>query len=80
MTVDTTDRTIRTQIAKARKKLIAVAEEHSETKWWGVRELAAQARNGWSSAVIDLALRELVDEEVFDQGSDLRVRLVRTQT
>lgn len=78
MTVDATDRTITEEIEAARAQLVHVAEtEPKPDGWWTARELAVRARNGWSSAIVDLALRQLLDEGIFEQGPDLLVRLVR---
>jgi hypothetical protein len=81
MTVDTADRTDRTiteEIEAARDQLIHVAKTESEPDgWWTAQELAVRARNGWSSAVVDLALRQLLDEGIFEQSPNLQVRLVR---
>jgi hypothetical protein len=79
MTVDATDRTIDEEIVQARQALMQLARDEP-TRSWTAYELAVCARNGWSSAVVDLALRELLDEGVFEQGPDLRVRLVRPPT
>lgn len=75
MTVDTTDRTIDQEIASARESLLRLAREEPVDRWWTAHELKVRARNGWSSAVMGLALRELLDEGIFEQGDDLRVRL-----
>ncbi|HEV2944740.1 MAG TPA: hypothetical protein VGX26_06480 [Solirubrobacteraceae bacterium] len=80
MTVDATDRTISEEIVRARDALIQLAREEPEDRWWTAHELAVCARNGWSSAVVDLALRELLDEGIFEQRPDLQVRLVRPPT
>lgn len=80
MTVDATDRTIGKDISAARDKLVKVAKAEREDRWWTARELAVRARNGWSSAVVDLALQELLDEGIFEQRADLQVRLVRGRT
>ena len=75
MTVDATDRTIDEEIVSARESLLQLAREEPADRWWTAHELKVRARNGWSSAVMGLALRELLDEGVFEQGDDLRVRL-----
>lgn len=77
MTVDATDRTISQEIEQAREALLQLAREGPEDRWWTAHELAVCARNGWSSAIVDLALRELLDEGLFEQRSDLQVRFVR---
>jgi hypothetical protein len=77
MTVDVTDRTIDEEIGQALDALLQLAREEPEDRWWTAHELAVGARNGWSSAVADLALRKLLDDGAFEQGPDLRVRLVR---
>jgi hypothetical protein len=79
MTVDATDRAITEEIEAARDQLVRVAETESEPDgWWTAQGLAVRARNGWSSAVVDLALRQLLDEGIFEQGPNLLVRLVRS--
>ncbi len=75
MTVDATDRVLDAEIARAREKLLEVARQDAE-KWWTARELKVQARNGWGSGVMGLALRALVaDGELEQRRSDLRVQL-----
>jgi len=74
MAVDATDRTIREEIEKARGSLLDVARKEPK-RWWTAYELKVRARNGWSSAVMGLALKDLLDRDLFEQGSDLRVRL-----
>jgi hypothetical protein len=74
MTVDATDRTIGQEIEQAREALLELAREEP-AKWWTAHELKVRARNGWSSAVMGLALRQLLDEGSFEQGPDLRVQL-----
>lgn len=73
MAIDTTDEAISTEIAGAREALLAVAAQRRE-KGWTARELLTHARNGWSSAVMGLALRGLLDDGRLEQGQDLRVR------
>jgi hypothetical protein len=72
--VDAVDVTIDEEIDKARDALIELASEDPET-WWTAHELKVRARNGWSSAIMGLALRQLVAEGAFEQASDLRVRI-----
>jgi hypothetical protein len=74
MATDTTDEAISTEIAGAREALLSLAGERRE-KGWTARELLTRARNGWSSAVMGLALRGLLDDGMLEQGQDLRVRL-----
>jgi hypothetical protein len=74
VTVDAADRTLGTEIAKARDALMALAEQQPE-RWWTARELKVQTRNGWSSGVMGLALQELLDDGVLERRSeDLRIR------
>jgi hypothetical protein len=73
MAIDTTDEAIRSEIADAREALLSLAEERRE-KGWTARELLTRARTGWSSAVMGLALRGLLDDGKLEQGQDLRVR------
>ena len=74
MTVDATDRTIGVEIDEAREALVDLARE-DPARWWTAHELKVRARNGWSSAVMGLALRQLLDEGIFEQSPELRVRL-----
>ncbi len=72
--VDAVDVTIDEEIDKARDALMELASADPET-WWTAHELKVRARNGWSSAIMGLALRQLVAEGAFEQASDLRVRI-----
>jgi hypothetical protein len=74
MATDTTDEAISTEIADAREALLSLAAQRRE-EGWTARELLTRARNGWSSAVMGLALRGLLDDGLLEQGEDLRVRL-----
>jgi hypothetical protein len=74
MLVDATDRTISEEIVRARDALIQFASENP-AKAWTAHELKVGARNGGSSAVMGLALRQLLDERIFEEDADLRVRL-----
>jgi hypothetical protein len=74
MAIDTTDRAISEEIEEARQALLVLAAERPE-EGWTARELLTRARNGWSSAVMGLALRDLLDDEKLEQGEDLRIRL-----
>jgi hypothetical protein len=76
MPVDAIDKALDHEIDAACKALLELAETDRE-KWWTAFELKVQARNGWSSAVMGLALRRLVAEDLFEQRSDLRVRIGR---
>lgn len=72
---DATDRVLAEEIAKARDVLLEVASTE-EDRWWTARELKVRARNGWSSGVMGLALRSLIEEGLLEQRrSDLQVRL-----
>lgn len=73
ITVDAIDTRIDEDVRQARASLIELARE--ESRWWTAHELKIRARNGWSSAVVGLALQDLIAEGKFEQGSDLRVRL-----
>lgn len=75
MTVDATDREIVNEIKAARDALIAVAKQKPGQQWTAY-DLAVRARNGWSSAIVDLALRELIDEGAFQQHQDMTVVFV----
>lgn len=72
--VDAIDRELDQEIARACDALIEVAREDPE-RWWTAHELKVRARNGWSSGVMGLALRELLSEGQFERRSDLRLRL-----
>jgi hypothetical protein len=74
MAVDAADEALTERIAAARERLVSVANEEPD-RWWTPHELKTRARNGWSSGVMGLALRELLDAGRFEQRSDLRVRL-----
>lgn len=74
MPVDAIDDLLREEVARARDALIDVAYQDRE-RWWTAYELKRRARNGWSSGVMGLALRELLSEGHFERGPDLRVRL-----
>jgi hypothetical protein len=76
MAIDTTDQAITNEIADAKQALLALASE-DQRDGWTARELLTRARNGWSSAVMGLALRSLLDDGRLEQGEDLRIR-VRT--
>lgn len=71
--VDAIDRRIDEDVRNARASLIALAAE--DPRWWTAHELKIRARNGWSSAVVGLALQDLIAAGKFEQGPDLRVRL-----
>lgn len=79
ITVDTIDRRIDEDVREAQASLIELATEDQlateEPRWWTAHELKVRARNGWSSAVVGLALQDLIAEGKFEQGPDLRVRL-----
>lgn len=73
MSIDATDRVLEKEIAEARNELLRVAE--SEDRWWTARELKVRARNGWSSGVMGLALRQLLADGLLEQRpADLAVR------
>jgi hypothetical protein len=73
MAIDTTDQVISEEIAAAGQALLLLADEQSE-EGWTARDLLTRARNGWSSAVMGLALRSLLDDGRLEQGEDLRIR------
>jgi hypothetical protein len=73
MAIDTTDRVISEEIAEAGLALLSLAREQP-SEGWTARELLTRARNGWSSAVMGLALRSLLDDGRLEQGQDLRIR------
>ena len=77
MTVDATDQALEREIAAARDALLKTAVKLAAdgAEWWTARELKERARNGWSSAAMGLALRQLVDDGTLEQGRDFRVRL-----
>lgn len=72
-TVDAIDRRIDEDVREAQESLIELAAQ--ERRWWTAHELKVRARNGWTSAVVGLALQDLIAEGKFEQGPDLRVRL-----
>lgn len=75
MPTDTTEQVISEAIAEARVALEDLARQEP-ARWWTAYELKVRARNGWSSGIMGLALRQLLDDEVFEQSpEDLRVRL-----
>jgi hypothetical protein len=73
MAIDTTDQAISEEIVAAGKALLLLASEQAE-EGWTARDLLTRARNGWSSAVMGLALRSLLDDGRLEQGEDLRIR------
>lgn len=74
VTVEAADRTLRQEIDRARDALMELVNEKPAV-WWSARDLKIQARNGWDSGVMGLALRELLDEGLLEQRpSDLLVR------
>jgi hypothetical protein len=75
MIVDATERILREQIAAAREALMAEAREEPN-RWWPPYELKVAARNGWSSGVMGLALRQLVADGALEQRRDFFVRVV----
>lgn len=75
MTVDATERILRGQILAARVALLSEAREEP-SRWWPPYELKVTARNGWSSAVMGLALRQLVADGALEQRRDFFVRVV----
>jgi hypothetical protein len=76
MPVDAVDVKIDQEIEAAREALVDLAISDSDRQeWWTAHELKVRARNGWSSAVMGLALRQLVSEGTFEQAHDLRVRV-----
>ena len=74
MTVDASERILRKQIEAAREALMAEAREAPD-RWWPPYELKITARNGWSSAVMGLALRQLVADGELEQRRDFFVRV-----
>ncbi len=73
MAIDTTDQAISEEIVAAGQALLSLANEQAE-EGWTARDLLTRARNGWSSAVMGLALRSLLDDGRLEQGEDLRIR------
>jgi hypothetical protein len=73
MAIDTTDQAISEEIVAAGQALLSLADEQPE-EGWTARDLLTRARNGWSSAVMGLALRSLLDDGRLEQGEDLRIR------
>jgi hypothetical protein len=75
MRTDAIEEAIGRDIADARTALIELATG-PPVDWWSAYDLKVQARNGWSSGVMGLALRQLLDEQILIQRpGDLRVRL-----
>lgn len=74
VSADPTDAALEQEILCAQEALVRLARQRPE-QWWTAHELKVRARNGWSSGVMGLALRGLLDDGRFEQGQDLRVRL-----
>jgi hypothetical protein len=74
MTADASERILREQIADAREALMTEARDDPQ-HWWAPYELKITARNGWSSAVMGLALRQLVADGALEQRRDFFVRV-----
>lgn len=73
MPLDATTAALTGEIAAARTALT----EHARTRpgeWWDPYELKAEARNGWTSGAMTLALNDLIDDGTFEVGDQLRVR------
>lgn len=77
LAMDATDRRIEEEVRAARVALLDVATRWHG--WWTAHELKVQARNGRSSAVVDLALQDLIAALKFEQGPDLHVRLATSE-
>jgi hypothetical protein len=63
-------------VASAKDALIEVAESEPG-RWWRAAELKTRARNGWDPGAMSIAMAELIDEERFQVGDRLHVRLTR---
>jgi hypothetical protein len=62
------------EVAEAREALVDSARRDPE-RWWFAYELKDQARNGWSSSAMSMALTRLIDTDVFElQGDRIRLR------
>jgi hypothetical protein len=72
MPVDAVERNLQADIEAAKERLVEVAEQQSS---WTSFELKKQARNGWSSSTMGLALYALLDEGRLVRGDDRRVRV-----
>ena len=72
MSPDVMSEQLAKEINEASEALVARARERED--WWRAYELKDQARNGWSSGAMNIALRRLVETGVFEQQGD-RIRL-----
>jgi hypothetical protein len=72
---DATSARLAKEIAEAREALIETARLDPE-RWWFAYELKDQARNGWSAGAMNMALRRMIDAEIFELDGD-RIRLHR---
>jgi hypothetical protein len=73
MTVDAVDVVLEEHIAAAKQALVDFSTAEP-AEWWTAFDLKARSRNGWSGSVMGLALYELLDENRFERGADLRIR------
>jgi hypothetical protein len=72
MSPDVMSEQLAKEIQEAGEALLARAKERDD--WWHAYELKDRARNGWSAGAMNIALRRLVDTNVFEQQGD-RIRL-----
>ena len=73
MTADAAERVLQDEITAAQEALLGLASQEPD-RWWTPRELRIEARNGWSSGAMGLALAALVDDGRLEQRHDFRVR------
>lgn len=69
MTRDATAVSLDLEVEQAKAALVELCKQDPE-RTWRAYELRAQARNGWSSGAMNLALNRLVDEGTLAAHGD----------
>lgn len=73
MAIDRTAACLSEEVARATAALIQTSRTAPE-KWWSARELKAEAKNGWSHAATNMALRSLIADGTFTvKGHEVRL-------
>lgn len=73
MAIDKTSALLTEEIKKASEALVKTSRTSPE-HWWPARQLKAEAKNGWSHAATNIALRRLIADGTFTAKGD-KVRL-----
>lgn len=73
MAIDRTSALLGEEIRKASEALVKTSRT-SPNDWWPARKLKAEAKNGWSHAATNIALRRLIADGTFTAKGD-KVRL-----